>query len=412
MYLLKSLFAQAGRLVKICGFNRMNMSLQLTRLGLLPLAAIACFASSLSAAFHGDPPDANHPWAVHDNNRPQPVRVEPAAVVGGAPSDAVVLFDGSEASLTNWTHVKPDGKRKGDWIVQDGALQCVPGAGYIASKEEFGDCQLHVEWAAPTEIKGAGQGRGNSGVFLMGQIEVQVLDNYNNPSYPDGSAGAVYGVMPPAANALRAPGQWQSYDIIFRRPIVRDGVLLDEGSMTVLVNGVVVQDSTPLEGGGGHKKRKALNHAYPDAGPLRLQDHGNPVRYRNIWVRPLRPRPADGGTDGRLSEAATTAKRAEIAVDLRARAAGQDGSDQMMTLLEAYLYDGNEAAWAECDRQVTAYVQQLKQLSAEELKQRRRDVLHLHHALHYMQRFDLIPSGYEPAKALQEIADAQGWLKK
>jgi len=99
--------------------------------------------------------------------------------------------------------------------------------------------------------------------------------------------------MAPAANALRAPGQWQSYDIIYRRPIVRDGVVLDQGSMTVLVNGVVVQDSTPLDGGGGHKERKALNHAYPDAGPLLLQDHGNPVHFRNIWCRPLRPRPAE-----------------------------------------------------------------------------------------------------------------------
>ena len=99
--------------------------------------------------------------------------------------------------------------------------------------------------------------------------------------------------MPPAANALRAPGQWQSYDIIYRRPIVRDGVVLDQGSMTVLVNGVVVQDSTPLDGGGGHKERKALNHAYPDAGPLLLQDHGNPVHFRNIWCRPLRPRPVE-----------------------------------------------------------------------------------------------------------------------
>lgn len=390
----------------------MNMSLQLIRLGLLPLAAIACFASSLSAAFYGDPPDANHPWSVHDENRPQPIRVEPAELVGGAPSDAVVLFDGTEASLDNWTHVKPDGKRKGDWIVKDGALQCVPGAGYIASKEEFGDCQLHVEWMAPPVIEHKrGQQRGNSGVFLMGQIEVQVLDNYNNPSYPDGSAGAVYGVMPPAANALRAPGEWQSYDIIFRRPIVRDGVVLDEGSMTVLVNGVVVQDSTPLDGGGGHKKRKALNHAYPDAGPLRLQDHGNPVRYRNIWVRPLRPRPADGGTDGRLSEAATMAKRTEIAADVRARAANQNDFDQMMTLLEAYLYDVDAAAWAECDRLVTLYVEQLQELSAEGLNQRRQDVLYLHKALRYLQR-DLIDSDYEPAKELREIADTQGWLKK
>ena len=121
----------------------------------------------------------------------------------------------------------------------------------------------------------------------MGKTEVQVLDNYNNPTYPDGFAGSIYGVMPPMANPLRSPGQWQSYDIIFRRPILKNGKVLDEGSMTVLVNGVVVQDSTPLEGGGGHRAR-SKPRAFPEKGPLSLQDHGNPVRFRNIWYRELR----------------------------------------------------------------------------------------------------------------------------
>ena len=407
MSLSKNPSAQDGKLVKICGDNTMNDSLKTA------LITIVCCAHSLSAAFYGDPPDANHPWAVHDDNRPQPIRVEPAAVAGGAPSDAVVLFDGSEASLANWTHVNPDDKRKGDWIVKDGALQCVPGAGYIASKEEFGDCQLHVEWMAPPVIEHKlGQQRGNSGVFLMGTVEVQVLDNYNNPTYSDGTAGAVYGVNPPAANSLRGPGEWQSYDIIFRRPIVREGVVLDAGSMTVLINGVVVQDSTPLEGGGGWKHRQPLDRAFPDKGSLRLQDHGNPVRYRNIWVRPLRPRAVDGGTGGRLTEAATTAKRAEIAADVRARAANLNGFNQMMTLLEAYQYDVDAAAWAQCDQQVSAYVMQLKELSTEDLNQRRQEVLRVHHALHYLQRFDLIPSDYAPVNALHGIAESQGWLKK
>ena len=234
-----------------------------------------------SAQFYGDPPDENHPWAVHDMNRPQPPRVEPGKTPGAPPSDAVVLFDGTEAALANWEHEKEN--RKGDWEVKDGALQCTPGAGYIKSKQEFGDCQLHVEWSAPSEVKGDSQGRGNSGVFLMGMTEVQVLDNFNNPTYPDGGAGSVYGVMPPMANPLNKPGEWQTYDIVFRRPIVKDGEVLDEGSQTVFINGVLVQDSTPLEGGGGHKKRSKPK-AFPEKGPLKIQDHGNPVRYRNIWV--------------------------------------------------------------------------------------------------------------------------------
>ncbi|MFT6236115.1 MAG: hypothetical protein ACJAU9_001201 [Lentimonas sp.] len=376
---------------------------------LFSLSSVSVFAGN---AFYGDAPDANHPWAVHDDNRPQPIRVVPAAVVGGAPSDAVVLFDGSEASFENWVHAKPADKRKADWSVQDGYLFGVGGAGYIQTKQQFGDCQLHIEWSHAQQLPGSGQQRGNSGVFLPGGIEVQVLDNYQNPTYPDGAAGAVYGVMPPAANALRAPGQWQSYDIIYRRPIVRAGVVLDEGSMTVLVNGVVVQDSTPLDGGGGWKKRKALNHPYPNVGPLSLQDHGNPVRYRNIWVRPLRPRATDGGTDGRLSEAATTAKRAEIGAELRASAANMQGWDQTMRLLEAQMYDSDPAAWDVCNRQVTELVEQLKVLPTKILEMRRKEVMRVHHALSYLQRFDTIAADYEPAKELREIADALGWLKQ
>ena len=377
---------------------------------LLSLSSVSVFAGN---AFYGDAPDANHPWAVHDQNRPQPPRVEPGATVGDAPSDAVVLFDGTADSFqSNWQHVKPKDKRRADWTAQDGYMLGVGGAGYIETQAQFGDCQLHIEWSHEQELPGSGQRRGNSGVFLPGGIEVQVLDNYNNPTYPDGTAGAVYGVMPPAANALRAPGQWQTYDIIYRRPIVRDGVVLDEGSMTVLVNGVVVQDNTPLDGGGGWRKRKPLNHPYPEMGSLSLQDHGNPVRYRNVWVRPLRPRPADGGTDGRISAEATTAKRAEIAADVRASAAQKQGFDQTMRLLEAQMYDSDPAAWDECNRQVSESVKQLKALSTEELEPRRQAILNLHKALSYLQRFDIIPADYEPAKGLREIADAQGWLKK
>ena len=288
----------------------------------LALAPLTC------AQFYGDPPDDTHPWAVHDLNRPQPPRVEPGKTPGAPPSDAVVLFDGTPASLANWIHEKD--KRKGDWVVKNGVLQCTPGAGYIVSKKQFGDCQLHVEWSAPVEVRGNSQGRGNSGVFLMGMTEVQILDNCNNPTYSDGFAGSVYGVMPPAANSLNPPGEWQTYDILFRRPVVIDGKVLDEGSMTVLVNGVAVQDSTPLEGGGGHKGRSKPK-AFPEKGPLKIQDHGNPVRFRNIWYRPLRPRQITGGTDGKLSPEATTAKRISIAAEIRADAANSASSTESCT---------------------------------------------------------------------------------
>ena len=382
------------------------------RTSLRGLSLIIFCATTAHGAFHGDPPDANHPWAVHDANRPQPPRVEPPSVVGNAPSDAVILFNGTEASLENWIHTRPDNKRKRDWIVKDGALQCVPGSGYLASKEPFGDCQLHVEWSAPTPVKGTGQGRGNSGIFLMERIEVQVLDNYENPSYPDGSAGAVYGVMPPAANALRAPGEWQSYDIIFRRPIVRDGVLIDEGSMTVLVNGVVVQDSTPLEGGGGHMKRKALNTVYPEKGRLSLQDHGNPVRYRNIWYRPLRPRAADGGTDGRISEEASLAKRAELAATIRSDAQKLDGMARILRQMESLAYAEDSPTWTEAERGIEAYLKQVNSLSKEEQNNQREPTLQLHQALKYLQKHNRIPKENPSLQNVGALIDAQGWKKK
>ncbi len=370
-----------------------------------------CLCSIASGAFYGDPPDAHHPWAIHDMNRPQPPRVEPAPVVGGAPSDAIVLFDGTEASLQNWIHEKPADKRKKDWIVKDGALQCVPGAGTIATKEMFGDCQLHVEWMAPKGLPGSGQGRGNSGVFLPGGIEVQVLDNYNNPTYPDGTAGCVYGVMPPAANALRPSGEWQSYDIIYRRAVAKAGKVVDEGSITVLVSGVVVQDSTPLEGGGGHQKRSNPTRILPDKGRIKFQDHGNPVCFRNVWIRHLRPRPVDGGTDGRLTEAAATAKRNEIAEAIRTDAAKREGYDKAMRQLESLTYAASDSAWAEADAFIVGYVKELTAAPATELGPKRDTITGLYRALNYMKRHALIPGDYAPLKDLGTLMDAQGWKR-
>ena len=213
---------------------------------------------------------------------------EPPAFTA-APSDATVLFDGSEKALTtNWTDTKGG---PSNWKVVDGALESVKSAGYIQSKMSFGSCQLHIEWAAPVNVKGDGQGRGNSGVFLMGTYEVQVLDNYENKTYADGQAGALYGRKKPLVNVCRKPGEWQSYDIIFHRPTFDEaGKVTRRATFTILHNGVIVQDHTVLSGGTGWMGPHAASEykAHPDKLPISLQDHGNPVRFRNIWIRELK----------------------------------------------------------------------------------------------------------------------------
>ena len=158
--------------------------------------------------------------------------------------------------------------------------------GDIRTKQAFGDCQLHIEWATPEEVVGESQGRGNSGVFLMSTYEVQVLDSYENKSYADGQAGAVYGQKPPLVNASRGPGEWQTYDIVFRRPKFKDGQVIKPATITVLQNGVLIQDHWVIEGETLFQQRaRYTDHA--DKLPIKLQDHGNPVRYRNIWIREL-----------------------------------------------------------------------------------------------------------------------------
>ena len=277
--------------------------------GALFLSIMPIWAASAGPRFYGDPPDAHHPWAVHDGNRPQPKVVTPGSFSspeqpGKPPSDAIVLFDGTD--LSHWESVKDGGAPK--WQVIDGVMQVEPSTGDIRTKDNFGDCQLHIEWAAPSEVKGDSQGRGNSGIFLMGLIEIQVLDSYHNVTYADGHAASVYGVYPPMANAVRPPGEFQVYDIIFRRPIYEDGQPVDPGSVTVLVNGVLAQDHTRLEGPTGHMTRSKPG-PFPAVGPLELQDHGNRMRFRNIWYRELPPRQIEGGTDGYLTTEATMVKR-------------------------------------------------------------------------------------------------------
>jgi len=249
--------------------------------------ALLLLALGIAAMAHDAAAQHRHPiyWPVHDPDRPTPSVVDPGpapAAPAPAPSDAVVLFDGTD--LSAWE--QPDGS-PAEWTVQDGYVQVAPGTGSIQTKEGFGSVQLHVEWASPEEVEGEGQERGNSGVFLMGRYEVQVLDSYENTTYADGQAAALYGQFPPLANASRPPGTWQTYDIIFRRPhFDEDGTVVKPARVTVFHNGVLVQDNVELTGPTAHKDRPPYE-AHASRLPLQLQDHSDLVRYRNIWLREL-----------------------------------------------------------------------------------------------------------------------------
>ncbi len=230
-------------------------------------------------------------WMVHDENRPAPPIITPGACDAQvppvkAPSDAIILFDGRD--LSNWSSEKGEPSK---WIVRDGYMESVKGAGYVRTRQEFGSCQLHVEFATPTVVTGTGQGRGNSGVFLQGYYEVQVLDSYENKTYPDGQCGALYGRAVPLVNACCKPGQWQTYDIVYHRPNFDPaGKVTKKANFTVFQNAVLIQDHVDLEGGTGWNGPHAVTNyvAHGDKGPLMLQDHNNPVRFRNIWIRELK----------------------------------------------------------------------------------------------------------------------------
>ena len=254
-----------------------------------PLASLAFLAfmvfapgSPARAQTHVDPK-----YPIHDRDRPQPPVIDAGtastqATPGRAPSDAVVLFDGHD--LSHWQ--QKDG-RAPEWKLGDGYFEVVPGSGNLYTRAAFGDCQLHVEFAEPDPPKGDDQSRGNSGVFLQGLYEVQVVDSYHNPTYPDGQAAALYGQFPPLVNASRAPGLWQSYDIVFHGPrFDAAGHPTRPARVTVLHDGVLVQDDVELTGPTAHHQRPPYS-VQPEKLPLALQDHGDPVRFRNIWIREL-----------------------------------------------------------------------------------------------------------------------------
>ncbi|MEZ6195129.1 MAG: DUF1080 domain-containing protein [Planctomycetota bacterium] len=218
-------------------------------------------------------------WRVHDSARPYPVKVTPGRD-GGAPSDAIVLFDGKD--LSAWR----GGSGPATWKVADGAMEVTRGAGDIRTRREFGSCQLHLEWASPAPPKGEGQGRGNSGLFLMERYEIQILDSFASATYADGQAAAFYGQFPPLVNACRDSGEWQTYDVVFEAPRFDGETLVSPARATVFHNGVLVHHAREFLGGTAHRTAPSYR-AHPARGPIKLQDHDDPVRFRNVWVREL-----------------------------------------------------------------------------------------------------------------------------
>ncbi len=230
-------------------------------------------------------------WRVHDLDRPRPRVVTPGAAssqerTGRPPSDAIVLFDGKD--LSQWVSLKRGGATaEAGWKVENGYMEIVPGSGTLATKDKFGDCQLHIEWMTPVKLSGDSQWRANSGVLIMSRYEIQVLDSHNNPTYADGQAASIYGQYPPLVNASRKPGEWQDYDIVFETPRFEGAKLVKPAYATVFHNGVVVHHRQEIIGRMAHRVVGTYAPHDPEE-PLALQDHDVPVRYRNIWMRRLK----------------------------------------------------------------------------------------------------------------------------
>jgi hypothetical protein len=248
------------------------------------MAVASPAAAQEKPGFKDTPTLPDGKWKVHDADRPHPSVVTPGAAPGAPPSDAVVLFDGK--SLDAW---QPQAT---PWVVKDGAVVSTPkaagsGENALVTRQSFGDVQLHLEFRSPNPPEKSSQDRGNSGIWFMQRYEIQILDGYNNPTYADGTVGAIYGWKPPLVNASRRPGEWQQYDVVFERPhFGPDGKLLRPAYITAFLNGVLVQNRQPWLGG-TIWRNVGQYEAHGDAAPIQLQDHNSPVSFRNIWVRPL-----------------------------------------------------------------------------------------------------------------------------
>jgi hypothetical protein len=239
--------------------------------------------------YNDTPQIPNQKWKVHDLARPRPVKVTPGPYVMEAPpSDAIVLFDGKD--LSKWEQQARGGAvQEPKWKVENGYIEIVPRTGRIRTKEKFGDCQLHVEWMVPKEAVGEGQSRGNSGIELMTRYEIQVLESHTNLTYADGGAGAMYGMWPPMVNPSRPQGEWNVYDIFFEAPKFEGDKLVKPAYFTVLYNGILVQNHKEQLGTTiWRQNAKYAAHAAEE--PLSLQDHSQPVRFKNIWIRRLTER--------------------------------------------------------------------------------------------------------------------------
>ena len=386
---------------------------------LMIATAAAGLSASLFAGLYGDTPDAKHAWAVHDMNRPNPVKVEPGREVGQPPSDAIVLFDGTRESFEkNWCDSK-GGPTK--WKFVNGTLESVRAAGNICSRQTFGDVQLHVEWQAPVKVEGMGQGRGNSGVFVLGgHYEVQVLDSYEtnpadmkNPNYADGQAGSVYGQNPPLVNPTRRPGEWQTYDIVFHQPIFDGNRLVHPGSLTVFLNGVLVQDHWELEGHTWHCRRAAQEKPPATKGSIQFQDHGNPVHFRNVWVRELPSRYANTTHGTSLAkEADVTALRRETAAKLFAKIdQTKCGADQVNQILEVIAYSKDEPFLGACKKICAGYLAKLNAMDDKALDANKGAILSVKRSADVLKRNKVVENCPLCAKILS-IVEQKGWNKK
>jgi hypothetical protein len=260
--------------------------LQSALLALVAAGSSVLVAGAEGVGYQDTPLIPGTKWHVHDGTRPEPRVVTPGETfshMAPAPSDAIVLFDGKD--LSKWE--LPGGKEP-KWKVENGYMEVVGKTGSIQTKEKFADFQLHIEFATPAKVEGNSQGRGNSGILMNGIYEVQVLDSYQNKTYPDGQCGGLYGQTPPLVNASKKPGEWQSYDIIFESPRWdQDGKNIKKAAVTLLHNGVLLHHRREYLGTTPHRANGNYNNPHPPEMFIQLQDHGNPMRYRNVWLRSI-----------------------------------------------------------------------------------------------------------------------------
>ncbi len=270
----------------------MNRSVFLRAFFFVSVATISAVSGAQTAKPHTEgyrdtPILPGQKWHVHDVDRPYPHEVSPGSTPGAPPADAIVLFDGK--NLSHWFQWEKGKRVAPKWKVRNGLMEVNGGTGSLYSQDKFGDCQFHIEWQEPKDVKGTGQGRGNSGVFFMSRYEVQVLDSYRSATYADGQAGAIYGQWPPLVNPQRKPGEWQSYDIIFESPKFEGDRVVTPAYMTVFFNGVLVHHHQKLNGETQHGVVLPYTHHEVEES-MYLQDHGHgvPIHYRNIWFRKLK----------------------------------------------------------------------------------------------------------------------------